>query len=103
MKTIQEKRSMWAEYISVGVRYALKETGKRHFPDSTRIVVFNTYHDLAQFSQLIGFNILVSQISTSYDFCLAFNSEEEQAYKLLTAFEEFIELYHIEDYEFQEI
>ena len=98
-ETYQEKRSKWANYISAGVRYALEETGKRHFPDSTRIIVFNDYHDLAQFSQLLGFNILMSNISTSYDFCLAFDSEETSNYKLLKAFDEFIQLNNVEDYE----
>jgi len=98
-KTYQEKRSKWVKYISAGVRYALEETGKKHFPDSTLLIVFNGYHDLAQFDQIIGFNILISNISSSYDFCLAFDVEEVSDYKLLKAFDEFIQLNSVEDYE----
>ena len=92
-----DQRSRYVEYISKGVRYALKETGKRHFPDTTRLIVFNTYSPLCGWSQLLGFNILVTDIPSSYEFCLAIASEEESNYKLLKAFLEYLELYPMEN------
>jgi len=92
-------KSSYVEYISAGVRYALKETGLKTFPESTHIIVFNKYHDLANFDMIIGFPILVTEISTPYDFCLAFNSEEQSNYKLLKEFDEFLNLFSLEEFE----
>ena len=90
----QSVRSKYAEYIAAGVRFALKETGERQFPDSTRIVVLRPTSPLADYNQLIGFNILITDMPSSYEFCLAIGNEEE--HNLLKAFYEYMELYPME-------
>lgn len=92
-----KQRSIYANYIAKGLRFALKETGLKQFPDSTIVMIFSEYHFLAGEDQIIGLPILVSNISTSYDFCLGFSTSEESSYKLLKAFDEFLSLYSMEE------
>ena len=92
-----QTRLIYSEYISKGVRYALKETGLKQFPESTQVIVFTHFHFLAGYKEIIGFPILVSEISTPYDFTLGFNSDEESSYKLLKEFDEYQNLYKMED------
>ena len=96
MNDLVKLRSQYAEYISAGVRFALKETGLKQFPDSTVIVVSRSYSSLCGLEQIIGFPVVVSDISTSMNFHLAFNSDEESSYKLLVAFTEYLELYEMD-------
>ena len=96
MSDLTERRSQYTEYISAGVRFAMKETGIKQWPESTVIVVTQSTSELCNFDQIIGFPVVVSNIPTSYDFHLAFSSDEEANYKLLTAFTEYCELYEME-------
>jgi len=93
-----KQRSMYINYIAKGIRFTLKETGLKQLPDSTIIILFSKYHLLAGESQILGLPIFISNINTSYDFGLGFNIKEiNPNYKLLEAFNEFLDLYSLEE------
>ena len=94
---INKIRSQYADYISAGIRYALIESGLKQWPESTVIIAPLLTSDLALIDSLLGFKVIVSDIPTSFDFHLAFESDEVSSYKLLTYFTEYCELNSIGD------
>ena len=91
------KRETYAQYISAALRHAMRET-RIKFPEECFIIT-NYFSDLAQFDELVGMKVLVTNIPSSFDWSIGFNSEEESSYKLLKQIYEFQELYSIEEYE----
>ena len=89
-----ELRSVYVEYIAAGLRYASEQTGKQ-WPGST-VVVTKTYSKLAEVDDIMGMDVLVMDMPSSYEFFVAFRSCFESDYKLQTAFLEYMELYPFE-------
>ena len=86
----KETRSKYAEKIASEIRYVQKETGIM-LPDKT-ILVVKSYSELAELDNIIGIDIYVMDMPSSYEYFIAFPSSNEKYYKLQKAFiEAFIE------------
>ena len=91
-----ETRGHYSEYMAKGVRYALKETGLRQWPESTIVIVHGAYQPLADLDEILGWPIYVTNTPSSNEFGLAFKSYEEANYGLLKAFNEYLDIAPLE-------
>ena len=91
----QKIRSEYADYIADGIRFAINETGL-NWPSDT-VIITKPWCKLAEYNDLLGFAIFVTQMESAYDFHLAFKAENEKEYKLLEVFDEYLNLYKMED------
>ncbi|HAR37926.1 MAG TPA: hypothetical protein DCS09_04750 [Porphyromonadaceae bacterium] len=85
-----EKRAKYADYIAAAVRYAIQETGLK-WPEAT-ILVVKSYSELAGVDSIIGFQVYVMDMPSSFDFFVAFPAAYTNKYKLQKAFLEYMEL-----------
>jgi len=88
---IPDRRSKLADYISSAIRFATTETGLQ-WPSGT-ILVAASYSELAELDTIIGIKIFAMDLPSSYDFFVAFPSEEVNSYKLQKEFLNYIEMY----------
>jgi hypothetical protein len=88
-------KNTYIDYIAEGIRYALKNTKLKEFPEDTIICVVS-YSPLTGLDTICGFPIFICNIDTSFEFFLAFKAHNEKYYKLLTSFKEFLEMYPLE-------
>ena len=86
----EETRSKYAEKIASEIRYAQKETGLT-FPKET-ILVVKSYSELAELDSIIGLDIYVMDMPSSYEYFVAFPSWKERHYKLQKAFIEALDV-----------
>ena len=90
----QETRSKYADYISEGLRLTMNETGIG-WP-SDMIIITKPWCELAECDSLLGYDIFVTELESEQDFNLAFKSYHEKAYKLLKAFNDYMQLTTLE-------
>ena len=90
-----ELRSQYVEYIAEAIRFAIKETGM-DFPKET-IIVAKSYSELANLNDILGLKIYVMDMPSSYDFFIAFPSENVKHYKLQKSFLDFLNLYDFDE------
>ena len=84
-------RSKLADYVADGIRYAKVETNLE-WPNDT-IFITKSYLEYADLDSIIGMDVYVMDIDSSYDFTLSFKSLNENKYKLLKAFNEYMKLF----------
>ena len=89
-----ETKAAYVNYLARAIKFTEEETGLK-WPGNA-ILVTQSYEDLAELDEIAGIKIYVTQISSSYDFFIAFPSEEPNRDLLLRAFDEFCDLYNIE-------
>lgn len=87
-------RAKYAEYISTGIIFATQETGLP-WPDTT-IIITKPWSELAELYTLLGWPIYITEMSSAYDFHLSIPANEESSRKLLTSFDEYLNLYHLD-------
>jgi len=88
-------RSFYAEYIAGAIRFCYENTGF-YFPDET-IICVKSYSELAEHSEILGFKIYAMDMPSSFDFWLAFPSDNNGIYILHKTLEEYFNLYDIDD------
>lgn len=88
-----EIRSKYAEYISSAIRFAQKEAGL-NLPKET-ILIVKSYEELSNLEDIIGLKIFVCDMPSSYDFFIAFPSDNVNHYKLQKYFDEYLSLYSL--------
>lgn len=93
MKT--DQREKYAEYISKGIQFALKQTGLSMFPDET-VIVAAVGSPLSQIDTIVGIPVFVADNNSTFEFSLSFPAENESALKLLAAFREYENLYDMD-------
>ncbi len=81
-----ETRAKYADYIAECLQMAANETGVE-WPKDT-ILVVKTYSDLAELNEIIGMKIWVMDMPSSFDFFVAFPSNNVDCYKLQKVFKE---------------
>ena len=89
-----EKRSMYIDYISAGLRYAQAEI-KCKWPETEIIIYCQSYSPLADITQILGFPIYITLNWIEYDFALAIKDPDKNSLSLLKAFYEYQSLYSI--------
>ncbi len=92
-----ERRDELAEYIAKGIRYAARET-KLQWPEDM-IIVATSFCELSELDAILGIKIYLMDMPSSFDFFVAFPSENETSYKLQKAFLEYLELYELPESE----
>ena len=84
-------RSKYVEYIANALRFSEKETGAK-WPEDT-IIVAKSVSSLAETDALMGMQVFVMDMPSSYDFFVAFPSRHVHSYKLQKAFNDYQEMY----------
>ena len=92
-----ERRHEINEYIAAGIRYAARETMLR-WPEET-IIVTTSFCELAELDEIIGMKVFIMDAPSSFDFFVAFPSENKVSYKLQKAFLEYLDLYELPESE----
>ena len=90
----QETRSIWADYIAEGLRFAEKETNLT-WPEET-IIITKPWCELAEINEILDMKVFVIDTDSAYDLAVAFKAKNEKEYKLLGAFKEYMQLTTIE-------
>jgi len=89
-----ETRIKYADYIGECIRIASKDTGL-DWPDDT-ILCVKTCSELAELDEILGMKIWVMDMPSSYDFFIAFPSENVDCYILQKAFRENMECFALD-------
>ncbi len=82
---IATRRAELAETVAAAVREAMTETGIKSWPDET-ILLVSSYADIAEFDDLLGWQVFVVETTGSKEVDIAFPSGNINHYPLLKAF-----------------